>query len=58
MTDQVTVKVGAIEISRDHPFALIAGPCQLESRDHAMMMAERVLEVKRRGRSGDLQILL
>lgn len=44
MTDQVTVKVGAIEISRDHPFALIAGPCQLESRDHAMMMAERVLE--------------
>ena len=44
MTDQVTVKIDEIEIARDLPFALIAGPCQLESRGHAMMMAERVLE--------------
>ena len=43
MTDQVTVKIGEIEIAKDLPFALIAGPCQLESREHAMMMAERVL---------------
>lgn len=44
MTDQVTVKIGEIEIAKDLPFALIAGPCQLESREHAMMMAERVLD--------------
>ncbi|RBI86377.1 3-deoxy-8-phosphooctulonate synthase [Rhodosalinus halophilus] len=37
-----TVTVGDIEIAQDRPFALIAGPCQLESRDHALMLAERL----------------
>ncbi|MDA1309086.1 MAG: 3-deoxy-8-phosphooctulonate synthase [Proteobacteria bacterium] len=32
--------VGGLEIDNDLPFTLIAGPCQLESRDHAMEMAE------------------
>ncbi|WP_185982523.1 3-deoxy-8-phosphooctulonate synthase [Aureimonas mangrovi] len=27
------------------PFALIAGPCQMESRDHAMMIAERMKRI-------------
>lgn len=44
MTDQATVKIGEIEVSNDRPFFLIAGPCQLESLDHALMMAERVLD--------------
>jgi 2-dehydro-3-deoxyphosphooctonate aldolase (KDO 8-P synthase) len=30
------------------PLALIAGPCQLESREHAFMMAGRLLEISRR----------
>lgn len=35
-----TVKVGAIEIANDRPFVLVAGPCAMESRDHAFFMAE------------------
>ncbi|MBN2759621.1 MAG: 3-deoxy-8-phosphooctulonate synthase [Rhodobacteraceae bacterium] len=36
------VTVGDIQIGGKHPFALISGPCQLESLDHARMMAERI----------------
>ncbi|QAY76998.1 3-deoxy-8-phosphooctulonate synthase [Sphingosinicella sp. BN140058] len=35
-----TVKVGAFEIANDKPFVLIAGPCAMESREHALEMAE------------------
>jgi 2-dehydro-3-deoxyphosphooctonate aldolase (KDO 8-P synthase) len=35
-----TVRVGAVEIANDRPFTLIAGPCALESRDHAFEMAD------------------
>ena len=34
------VEVGGVRFGNDQPLALIAGPCQMESRDHAMMMAE------------------
>ena len=40
--DQKIVKIGDINFGGKHPIAFIMGPCQLESRDHAMMMAERV----------------
>lgn len=33
------VKIGAFEVSNDLPFTLICGPCQLESLDHARMLA-------------------
>ncbi|MGR3377574.1 3-deoxy-8-phosphooctulonate synthase [Salipiger abyssi] len=36
------VQVRDITISNDAPFALIAGPCQLESLDHARMLAEKI----------------
>lgn len=36
------VKVGDIAIGGREPFALITGPCQLESLDHARMMVERI----------------
>ena len=39
-----TVTVGDIAIGGKVPFALITGPCQLESLDHARMMAERIAE--------------
>ena len=42
--DTRIVTVGDIRIGGDLPFALIAGPCQLESRDHARMMAEKIAE--------------
>ncbi len=31
-----------IEFGQNLPFVLICGPCQIESRDHAMMMAEKL----------------
>ncbi len=34
------VSIGDLRIANDRPLTLIAGPCALESRDHAMMMAE------------------
>lgn len=38
------VTVGNLEISNDKPLTLIAGPCQLESLDHALMIAETMAE--------------
>lgn len=40
MTHPRPVQVGAITIANDRPFVLISGPCQIESRDHALFMAE------------------
>ncbi|MFP7572480.1 3-deoxy-8-phosphooctulonate synthase [Marivita sp. S2033] len=37
-----TVTIGDISVSNTGPFALIAGPCQLESLDHARMLAEKI----------------
>ena len=42
MSTQKTVMVGDVPFGGDNPIAFIMGPCQLESRDHAMMMDERV----------------
>jgi 2-dehydro-3-deoxyphosphooctonate aldolase (KDO 8-P synthase) len=44
MTDPRTVRIGEITVGNDQPIFLIAGPCQLESRDHALMMAEKITE--------------
>ena len=41
MQDKI-ITVGDIAIGGTNPFALITGPCQLESRDHAFMMAEKI----------------
>jgi 2-dehydro-3-deoxyphosphooctonate aldolase (KDO 8-P synthase) len=35
-----SVRIGAIEIGNDRPFTLIAGPCAIESRAHAMEIAD------------------
>lgn len=40
--DALHQMVGDVPFSGDNPIAFIMGPCQLENRDHAMMMAERV----------------
>lgn len=36
----MSVSLGRFVIGQDQPFRLIAGPCQIESRDHAFFMAE------------------
>lgn len=40
-----TIKIKNVEISNSKPFTLIAGPCQMEGRDHAMMMCEQLKEL-------------
>ncbi len=37
-----SVDLGGFSIANDKPFALLAGPCQLESLDHARMLAEQI----------------
>lgn len=39
------VNVGSLKIGNDLPFTLIAGPCVLESRDHALEMAGTLVEL-------------
>jgi 2-dehydro-3-deoxyphosphooctonate aldolase (KDO 8-P synthase) len=43
-----TVRVGDIDIANDRPFVLIAGPCQIESRDHALEVAHALHEIAAR----------
>ena len=42
---QRTVQVGNISIANHLPFALIAGPCQIESRAHALEVAAALKEI-------------
>ncbi|WP_339109454.1 3-deoxy-8-phosphooctulonate synthase [Thioclava sp. GXIMD4216] len=44
MSVEKIVTIGDIQIGGNTPFALIAGPCQLESLDHSRMMAEKIAE--------------
>ncbi len=37
--------VGPVALANDAPLALIAGPCQLESEAHALMIAEKLKEI-------------
>ena len=39
MSEAHTVTLSGIEIANDRPLALIAGPCAIEGRDHALAMA-------------------
>jgi len=39
---QKNVSVGNVHFGNELPFVLIAGPCQIESLDHALMMCERI----------------
>ena len=43
--DQKTIKIGDFEIGNRLPLALIAGPCQIESRQHAVDIAGAMVEI-------------
>lgn len=45
MTSIRHITINQVTIGNDLPFVLIAGPCQVESRDHAMMMAEKLIQI-------------
>ena len=43
-----TVAIGDFAVANDRPFALIAGPCQLESRAHALEISAALVEITRK----------
>jgi 2-dehydro-3-deoxyphosphooctonate aldolase (KDO 8-P synthase) len=40
-----TVTIGTISVANDRPLALIAGPCAMESREHALETAQALIEM-------------
>jgi 2-dehydro-3-deoxyphosphooctonate aldolase (KDO 8-P synthase) len=42
------VRVGDLDLANDLPFVLIAGPCQMESRDHALETSAALAEMTAR----------
>jgi len=40
-----TVTIGTIDVANDRPLALIAGPCAMQSRDHALETAQALVEM-------------
>lgn len=45
MKPQKIIQIGDYQIGNRLPFILLAGPCQMESRDHAFMMAGQLKEI-------------
>ena len=44
----IKVNCGNVEISNDNPICIIAGPCQLETEQHAMDMAGKIKEITKK----------
>ncbi|RED17978.1 3-deoxy-8-phosphooctulonate synthase [Pontivivens insulae] len=40
-----TIQIGDLQVGNTQPLVFLAGPCQLETRDHAMMIAERMAAI-------------
>jgi 2-dehydro-3-deoxyphosphooctonate aldolase (KDO 8-P synthase) len=45
MSPNAVVSIGDVRIGNDLPLTLIAGPCQMESRQHALEMASAIKEI-------------
>lgn len=43
--EQKVVSVGNVKLGNKMPLALICGPCQIESREHAIFIAGRMVEI-------------
>ena len=41
----IDVTIGPLTVGNDRPLTVIAGPCQIESADHAQMIAGAMAEV-------------
>ena len=46
--EQKIIKVGKVELGNKLPLALIAGPCQIESREHAIFIAGQMVEITKK----------
>lgn len=44
---EMNVIVGDVTFGNDQPFVLVSGPCQIESRDHALRLAEEIARAAR-----------
>ena len=45
MPEAHTISVGSLSIGNDRPLTIIAGPCQMESRQHALDMSGSLAEI-------------
>ena len=43
--EEKKVKVGDVEFSNSLPFILIAGPCQIEGREHALKVCSMISDI-------------
>lgn len=48
----MVLRIKNLRFAQDAPFVLIAGPCQIESRAHALMMAEQIADIAARHSQG------
>ena len=48
MQEQKRVEIGSVSVANDLPLTLIAGPCALESRAHALEMSQALCEITER----------
>ena len=52
MSDSRHIRIGTLEIGNDLPLSLIAGPCVLESRQHALEMSHALAEICKKNHIG------
>ena len=45
MLNSSVLKIGDISVGGESPLVFILGPCQIENRDHALFMAEKIVKV-------------
>ena len=45
MLNSSVLKIGDISVGGESPLVFILGPCQIENRDHALFMAEKIVNV-------------
>jgi 2-dehydro-3-deoxyphosphooctonate aldolase (KDO 8-P synthase) len=48
MTPNATVRIGTTTVANDAPLMVFAGPCQMESREHALEMASALKDIATR----------
>lgn len=46
--EQKEIKIGSVTMGNKLPLALIAGPCQIESREHAIFIAGSMVEITKK----------
>ena len=46
--EQKKIKIGSVTMGNKLPLTLIAGPCQIESREHAIFIAGKMVEITKK----------